>query len=321
MMRAYALHLGTEEREGLLGDVRLREDGFVSALVLDGIEVAADLFIDASGPQALIRNKVESSRKDWKNHFAVDRLIIRDDPSTSEPSPLDHSRAIESGWAWRSATPVRRSTGIAYSSAHLDDAAASELIGCGEVVTLKPSRLTHPWVRNCVALGDSAVALEPLEWANLHLAHSAIDRLVAMMPDTECNPTELWDYNRQSNAEVDRARDFVLLHYAVSNRPEPFWQDASSRPLPASLKHTLLQWRERGRLPFFEEETFTRDSWAAVLIGQGVIPRRVDPLLTSVPEQESARSMEQLRNAIQSAVMQAPTQSTYLRNLTLQGTR
>jgi tryptophan halogenase len=176
-------------------------------------------------------------------------------------------------------------------------------------------------VRNCVAIGDSAVTIEPLEWTNLHLAHSAIDRLVAMMPDADCNPTELWDYNRQTNAELDRARDFVLLHYAVSNRPEPFWQDASSRPLPASLEHTLLQWRERGRLPFFEEETFTRDSWAAVLIGQGVIPRRIDPLLTSVPERESACSMEQLRNAIQSAVTRAPTQGIYLRNLSLQGTR
>ena len=302
--------------------VRNYADGFIHTLVTDGGgEVRADLFIDASGPKARIRKEVDGCREDWSRHFAVDRLVIADEPSSSEPSALDHAKAFESGWTWRSTSPVRTSKGVAYSSAHLDDAQASEHIGGNGAIALSPSRLTNPWVRNCVAIGDAAVTIEPLEWTNLHLAHSAIDRLVAMMPDADCNPTELWDYNRQTNAEIDRARDFVLLHYATSNRPEPFWRDASSRPLPSSLEHTLLQWRERGRLPFFEEETFARDSWAAVLIGQGVIPRRMDPLMTSIPERESARSMEQLRSAIQSAVAQAPPQGVYLRNLSIQGTR
>jgi tryptophan halogenase len=286
-----------------------------------GGELRADLFIDASGPKARIRSKVDESRESWSQHFAVDRLVLADEPSSSEPSALDHAKAFERGWSWQTTSPVRSSKGVAYSSAYLDDAQASDLIGGGEAVALSPSRLTRPWVRNCVAIGDAAVTIGPLEWTNLHLAHSAIDRLVAMIPDTDCNPTELWDYNRQMNAEIDRARDFVLLHYAASNRPEPFWRDASSRPLPSSLEHTLLQWRERGRLPFFEEETFARDSWAAVLIGQGVIPRRMDPLLTSIPERESARSMEQLRSAIRSAVRQAPPQGSYLRNLSIRGTR
>ena len=322
MMRAFALHLGAEESDAAIADVRLRKDGFIHTLVTDGGgEVRADLFIDASGPKARIRKEVDGCREDWSRHFAVDRLVIADEPSSSEPSALDHAKAFESGWTWRSTSPVRTSKGVAYSSAHLDDAQASEHIGGNGAIALSPSRLTNPWVRNCVAIGDAAVTIEPLEWTNLHLAHSAIDRLVAMMPDADCNPTELWDYNRQTNAEIDRARDFVLLHYATSNRPEPFWRDASSRPLPSSLEHTLLQWRERGRLPFFEEETFARDSWAAVLIGQGVIPRRMDPLMTSIPERESARSMEQLRSAIQSAVAQAPPQGVYLRNLSIQGTR
>ena len=322
MMRAYALHLGAEERLGEVGDIRIRENGFLDVLVVDGgNEIAADLFVDASGPQALLRSAVEPEREDWSRYFAADRLIFADEPSSGEPSPVDKARAVETGWTWQASSPVRRSSGLAYSSAHLDDAQAADFIVGGQVVALAPSRLTNAWVRNCVAIGDAAVTIEPLEWTNLHLAHSAIDRLVAAMPDTDCNPTELWDYNRQTNAEIDRARDFVLLHYAASNRTDPFWQDARSRPRPASLEHTLLQWRERGRLPFFEEETFTRDSWAAVLIGQDVIPRRVDPLLTSIPEEESRQSMEQLRSAIEAAAKLAPSQGTYLRNLALQGTR
>jgi tryptophan halogenase len=198
---------------------------------------------------------------------------------------------------------------------------AQRLLPGAAEVTLKPGRFDNPWAKNCVAIGDSAIAIEPLEWTNLHLAHSAIDRLVAMMPDRDCNPVELWDYNRQVTAEADRVRDFVLLHYAASNRAEPFWREAASRPVPRSLQHTLTQFRERGRLPFYEEETFARDSWAAVLIGQGVIPRRLDPLLDGVPPKESLRAMEQLRSAIHAAIAPAPTQAAYLRNLALQENR
>lgn len=322
MMRAFALHLGAEERSEPIRDLRIREDGFLDSILLGDDEARADLFVDASGPQALLFSKVQDGREDWSAYFVADRLLIVDEPATTEPSALDHARAAANGWAWEANSPIRNSRGMVFSSAHLDDAATKDLIGDGKSVSLRPGRLSYPWVRNCVAIGDAAVAIEPLDWTNLHLAHSAIDRLVAMMPATDCNPVELWDYNRQMNAEVDRVRDFVLLHYAAANRPDdPFWQDASSRAVPASLEHTLLQWHERGRLPFYEEETFSRDSWAAVLIGQGLIPRRLDPLLNSMSEKESARAMEQLRNAIQSAVAQAPSQSTYLRNLALQGTR
>ena len=182
-------------------------------------------------------------------------------------------------------------------------------------IELHPGRLAEPWLRNCVAIGDASVAIEPLEWTNLHLALSAIDRIIAMMPDRDCSAVELWDYNRQATAEADRVRDFVMLHYVVAERPGKFWREASSVPLPDSLKHTLTQFRERGRLPFFEEETFARDSWLAVLLGQGVRPRRLDPLLDAIRAAESERMLTQIRTAIATATERLPSQSEYLHNL------
>ena len=86
----------------------------------------------------------------------------------------------------------------------------------GRRSTIRAGRRAQPWLRNCVAVGDAAVAMEPLEWGNLHLAHSAIDRIVSMMPDRDCGAVELWDYNRQSAAEADRMRDFLVLHYVAA---------------------------------------------------------------------------------------------------------
>ncbi len=150
--------------------------------------------------------------------------------------------------------------------------------------------------------------MEPLEWTNLHLAHGAIDRLVALMPDREFSPVELWDYNRQTGAEADRVRDFLVLHYATAG-------GQSRAAVPPSLGHTLQQFRERGRLPFYEEETFSRDSWLAVLLGQSVIPERIDPLTDAVAPAEAERAMEQMRGAIETFVDRLPKYSDFLQRM------
>jgi tryptophan halogenase len=165
------------------------------------------------------------------------------------------------------------------------------------------------------------VAMEPLEWGNLHLAHSGIDRIVSMMPDRDCGAVELWDYNRQSNAEADRMRDFLVLHYVTARRSEPLWRGAAAAEPPQSLAHTLSLFRERGRLPIYEEETFSRDSWLAVLLGQGVIPERTDPLIDTVPPAQADQAMARMREAIATIVPTLPTQAAYLLNLSRQFAR
>ena len=319
MMRAFALHLGASEITGAVADVRLRgESGFVDALVLDGgREVSADLFIDATGPAAVVRSRLGGERHDWSRWFVADRILYSDGPATTPPALLDRALAFDAGWSWEAASPTRTSHGLVYASAHLSDEEASRrLENTAQAAAIRPGRWAEPWLRNCVAIGDSAVAVEPLEWTNLHLADNAIDRLVAMMPDRDFCPVELWDYNRQVTAEADRARDFLLLHYATAKRPhDPFWGEAAQRPLPPSLDHTLTQFRERGRLPFYEEETFSRDSWAAVLVGQGVRPRRIDPLIDATPPRESDRLMDGLRHSIRSTVEGLPLHSAYFEAL------
>jgi len=72
---------------------------------------------------------------------------------------------------------------------------------------------------------------------------------------------------------------------------------------------------ERGRLPFYEDETFSRDSWLAVLIGQGVIPRRTDPLIDTMPPEQSDRAMAKMRDSLAAIVSTLPAYSAFLRTL------
>jgi tryptophan halogenase len=317
MIRAFALHLGAAEIAGPLDDVRLNSgDGSITAISAGGSEIVADLYVDATGPDALLRSRLDDQWEDWSAWLPADRILLAQSGSSAEPSLLDRVVAVTGGWRWQAAAPARTSHGLVYASQHLTDSEAERVLrknAGGAIpeapVGIRQGRWSQPWLRNCVAIGDSAVAVEPLEWTNLHLAHGAIDRLVAMMPDRDFSPVELWDYNRQIAAEADRVRDFLVLHYAIARVP------LESTDLPPSLEHTLQQFGERGRLPFYEEETFSRDSWLAVLLGQSVMPRRVDPLTDTVEPAEAEGAMEKLRGAIQSFVDRLPNYSDYLQHL------
>jgi len=328
MMRAYALHLGTIERPAGLASVNLRDDGFIDSLALDdGSSLSADLFVDCTGPRALLRGELDQNFEDWSGWLPCDRLLFADAAPTADLSPLDRCFAHGAGWRWVAQSPARTTHGLTYASRDLgDDEAARTLRRFASAdpqtpVAIRQGRRPEPWLRNCVALGDAATMIEPLEWTNLHLAHSAIDRLVAMMPDRGCAPVELWDYNRQCAAETDRVRDFLALHYVASRRDEPFWRRAREATPPPSLTHTLALFEERGRLPFYEEETFSRDSWLAVLLGQGRTPRRVDPLIETVPAAQSDRAMAEMRGVLTRLVSSLPTHGDFMIHLQRQAAR
>lgn len=301
LIRAYALHLGVTEPQSHVRDVLLRsDDRFIDFVVTqDDQQIGADLFVDATGPEALLHSRLDSAFVDWSRWLLCDRLIMRNGPADPTAIAVSRVTAAENGWRWTASSPQASSSGLVYSSAHaaneIDDDAKP---GASAPIEMKQGRRREFWVRNCVAIGDAAVAIEPLEWTNLHLVHSQIDRVIAMMPGADCAPIELAEFNRQCAAEADRVRDFVCLHYVCAQRPESFWNDAARIEPPPSLAHTLEQFAERGRLPFYEEETFPRDSWLAVLFGQGVEPHRTDPLADLVPPDQAAHALRAMRQAL-----------------------
>lgn len=317
MMRAFARHVGVVERPVGIADIRLNgENGYIEALLLDdGSEIGGHLFVDCTGPQALLRAKLDDRFEDWSQWLPCDRVGFATGPGSADPPSIDTVAAHGAGWGWESVSQASKSWGLVYASGHLSADEAEAMLPGGETLALRPGRRSQPWFRNCVAIGDAAVTMDPLEWTNLHLTHSALDRLIAKMPDRDWSPVELWDYNRECAAEADRARDFAVLHYVTADRSEPFWRDAAAATLPDSLAHSLSVFRERGRLPLYEEETFTKHSWTTVLLGQGVIPRRVDALIDVIPSEQSEAAMTQMREGIAAMVPQLPTQGAYLRQL------
>ncbi len=327
LMRDYARHLGASEQQCRNFEPKLRgEDGFVDTLVLDdGVVVAGDLFVDCTGPAALIRSALDKGFEEWGGYLPCDRLIYSESQPDSDAPMLDRVVAGPAGWRWEASSPYRSSRGAVFSSAHASsEQLAREFVDSldeATITSIHSGRWSDPWLRNCVAIGNSAVAIEPLEWANLHLAHSQIDRLISMMPGRDCAPVELAEYVRQCNVEADRVRDFICMHYLTARRDEPFWTSAASIKPPASLAHTLALFAERGRLPYYEEETFSRDSWAAVLLGQGFEPRSADPLADSLPLDRIRLELWRYADSLRGFVGAQPMYADYMSNLIKQSAR
>lgn len=319
LMRDFALHLGAREQPCDSFEPKLRAgDGFIEALVLEGgASLGADLFIDCSGPSAPLRSALDRGFEDWSAFLPCDRLVLASSEPGNRPAMLDRVSAAATGWQWESASPTASSRGAAFSSAHAGDGdveALGAIMPEGIEIAIRQGCWTSPWLRNCVAIGDAAVMVEPLEWANLHLAHSQIDRLISMMPGRDCASIELAEYNRQCSDEARRVRDFLCMHYVTARRDEPFWKDAAAIDPPPSLAHTLSLFAERGRLPYYEEETFSRDSWTAVLLGQGFEPRRTDPLADMLSIDRIEGELDRHAGFIRSYVAAQPMYLDYMSN-------
>ena len=187
-MRAFAQHLGVKEQAGPVEAVRLSADsGFIEALVVaDGREIGGHLFIDCTGPAASVRAQLGDDFQPWDHWLLCDSLLAAETPAQPDPPAFDQAIAFAAGWRWKSPAPVRTSQGIVYASAFLSDGKAERTLRTAGAATskapigLRQGRLAEPWTRNCVAIGDAAVTVEPLEWTNLYLAHQAISRHVAM---------------------------------------------------------------------------------------------------------------------------------------------
>ena len=276
---------------GMIGEVERRADGGVAALRLDGgRRIEADLFIDCTGPSAALLSRIDDRFEDWSRWLPCDRVSIGEARS-DRPNPCDRVQATGNGWRGESSLVDRTLTVHAFASGfgEADETAAP----------IRPGRRPEPWVRNVLAIGDASLAIDPLHAASLHLAQSAILRALELLPGRDCHPLELREYNRRTGQETIRVRDFLALHYLRSGRRDsPFWQELSEREPPDSLARTLTQFERRGRLPFFAEETFDKQSWAAVLLGLGVVPANVDPVACGIDLDRAVTAMDGLAGRI-----------------------
>ncbi len=323
-LRGYAEERGVVRREGKVGSVQLREDGFVDSVTMeDGETVAADLFVDCSGFRGLIiEQAMRTGYETWTHWLPCDRAIAVPCARIEPFTPYTRSTARTAGWQWRIPLQHRTGNGHVYSSAYIDDADAEAML----LANLDGKQLAEPnrlrfvtgkrkatWNRNCVAIGLASGFLEPLESTSIHLIQSAIIRMVRLLPDTAFDPATIAEFNRQTDFEYERIRDFIILHYKATERDDtPFWRYCRDMELPATLQRKIDLFAANGRVFREDDELFTEESWIQVFLGQGVIPRGYDPLVDIRSEAQVAQFLGNIETVIRKCVAVMPSHADYV---------
>ncbi len=314
---------GVERAEGRVVAVGLNDVGIDTVTLDDGRTIAADFFVDCSGFAALLIGRLAGDRwDDWSALLPCDRALAVPCAATQPVTPYTRATARSAGWQWRIPLQARTGNGLVYSSAHLsDDEAAATLLGNLDGAALadpRPLRFTTgrrhaPWIGNCVALGLAAGFLEPLESTSIHLVQSGVARLLSLWPASRPRPADIAAFNRQSEREWLGVRDFLIAHYALNGREEPFWQERRATPLPDSLAERIALFRESGRIVRDEHELFAEVAWVQLLVGQGVRAGGYHPLADALPAERRSQFLDMSSKHVAATVARMPTHDQFLR--------
>ena len=324
-LRRYAEQRGVHRTEGKVARVEQRgEDGFVEAVVLEsGERIAGELFLDCSGFRGLlIEQTLHAGYEDWSHWLPCNRAVAVACETSGPPTPFVRCTAREAGWTWRIPLQHRVGNGYVYSSSYLsDDEAAATLLkqldapalGDPRVLRFTAGQRRKTWDRNVVAIGLAAGFLEPLESTAIYLIQSGIARLVNLFPDTSFDPVVIERYNAQTAFEIERIRDFIILHFYATERDDtPFWNYCRNMDIPAPLADNIRLFRDSGRFYRNAEEMFALTSWVEVMIGQHILPRTYHPAVDQLSDAELKQLMDGVQRVIAACVEAMPSHQQFI---------
>jgi tryptophan halogenase len=113
--------------------------------------------------------------------------------------------------------------------------------------------------------------------------------------------------------DFEQVRDLLVFHYYANEREEPFWRHCRNMTPPETLQRRMALFSEGGRFLRNEGELFPSASWVAVMLGQNVIPRAVDPLIAGRPTAEFEPKLGLLRRAMNEFADTLPSHEEALR--------
>ena len=324
-LRRFSERYGAKRVEGKIKEVRQNsESGFVEALVLESGEVIeGDLFIDCTGFRGLlIEQTLRTGYEDWNQWLLCDTAVAVQTESVGPAVPYTRAIAHEAGWRWRIPLQHRVGNGLVYSSRFMSDQQATDKILAEiegktiiqpRVIKFRTGRRRKVWNKNVIALGLASGFVEPLESTSIQLIMGGVTRLIHLFPFAGITQSFVDQYNDEVRAEAEKVRDFIILHYKVTDREDtPFWRECKHMQVPESLQRRIDMFKERAHAWQADGELFRLDSWTHVMLGQRLQPRAYHQLVQALPDQDLSRLIENIRGTIAQAVDRMPSHQDFI---------
>ena len=324
-LRVIADEHGVVRKEGKINKVDTdSESGFITALELEsGERIEGDLFIDCTGFRGLlISQTLGVGYHDWKHWLPCDSAVAVQTESMGPPIPYTRSIAREAGWQWRIPLQHRVGNGLVFSSDHWSDDEAIDILR----KNIEGEPLTEPrvlkfntgqrhkhWHLNCVSMGLSSGFIEPLESTSIHLIERSIIRLMQLFPYAGIREPDVDEFNTQMSEEIEHIRDFIILHYHVTERTDSaFWRECRSMDIPDSLKHRIELFKQTGRVFKVPGELFGENSWIQVMLGQGLMPEQYHPIVNMMSDDELEHFLTSINTSAYKLVGQLPEHQRFI---------
>ena len=324
-LKQFSLKHGVTRIEGTINQIDIHPaTGNIQTLHLqNGSQVEGDIFIDCTGFRArLIYGALNTQYEQYGHYLPCDSAVAIQTENVGAPKPYTQSIAHGFGWQWRIPLQHRSGNGMVYCSRYVsDDEALHTLMQNleGEPITepkafkYTTGRRHKAWVKNCIAVGLSAGFLEPLESTSIHLAMSAILRLLKLLPLTQTPHSVVEEFNQQTQSEFERIRNFIILHYHATQREDTgFWRYCKNMAIPEELAHRIQLFKETGCIPLQEKELFQTDSWTQVMLGQNIIPERYHPIVEAMGNQELERFLSNVKQHVRQEASRIPMHQDFI---------
>jgi hypothetical protein len=324
--------LGVTHLAGEVTHVEADQTGRIAALTLrGGGRIEGDLFLDCSGAAAVLIGGhcavewVDRSDVSFNDRaLAVQVAVEPDSPIASQTVGTAHA----AGWLWDIALPTRRGIGCVYASRFMSDDAANAVLldylrerlpaAEGEKLAIRQLRFAAGhrarfWQGNCLAIGQAAGFIEPLEASAIVLIELSLRALVENFPASHTTmELHAQRFNRLFRYRWERIVEFLKLHYVLSRREEPYWRaQRDPATIPPRLAEQLALWREQppSAWDFPEvDEIFPAASHQYVLYGMGYPAPRTN----TVPSPAALAALAAVQERSRALTAGLPDNRTYL---------
>lgn len=324
-LRKIAEKMGVKRIEGRVVKTDLnKETGHIESVGLEnGQHISGDLFIDCSGFRGLlIGQALGVGYEDWSHYLPCNRAVAVGCESTQPLLPYTKATAHKAGWQWR--IPLQHRTGNGHvfcdkftsedeATQTLLDNLDGEPLGDPKSLYFTTGRRENFWYKNCVSLGLASGFLEPLESTSIHLIQSNVSKLIELFPDKTFNAANINEYNRQVGHEYDLIRDFLILHYHLTQRDDTeFWRYCRDMEVPESLTTKMSLFAEQGLLYRDADDLFRESSWVQVMVGQNLMPRYYHPMADRISQAQLNDFLDSVETIIDKATQPLPPHSAFI---------
>ncbi|MGA1694895.1 MAG: tryptophan halogenase family protein, partial [Burkholderiaceae bacterium] len=231
-LREYAEARRVQRSEGRIRSVnRHPTTGVVESVALEsGAVVKGDLFIDCSGFRSLLLGQTLGvAYEDWSEWLPMNRAVAVPCEPAGVFTPYTRATAHGAGWQWRIPLQHRTGNGHVFCNDFMSEDEATQILlenldgparAEPRLIQFVTGKRKRCWEQNVIAVGLSSGFLEPLESTSIHLIQTAIDKIIDFFPHTGFAARDIEEFNRQMDFEFLSVRDFIILHYKLTQRSD-----------------------------------------------------------------------------------------------------